>query len=72
MVELVVVALIGGWNGGEREGEKKLQKRGAGGWFLADFEPDFLLPRAMKSTSIYRRWKRAILSSPGKKFQPLI
>jgi hypothetical protein len=31
MVELVVVALIGGWNGGEREGEKKLQKRGAGG-----------------------------------------
>jgi hypothetical protein len=26
----------------------------------------------MKSTSIYRRWKRAILSSRGKNFQPLI
>jgi hypothetical protein len=26
----------------------------------------------LKSTSIYRQWKRAILSSPGKNFQPLI
>jgi hypothetical protein len=57
----------------ERERERKnCRNGGQGGWFLADFELDFLLPRAMKSTSIYRWWKRAILSSPGKKFQPLI
>jgi hypothetical protein len=31
VVEKLVVALVGGWNGGEREGEKKLQKRGAEG-----------------------------------------
>ena len=32
VVELVV-ALVGGWNGGGREGEKKLQKWGQRGWF---------------------------------------
>jgi hypothetical protein len=31
--------------------------------FLAFFGPDFLLPQAIKSTSIYRRWKRAIFST---------
>jgi hypothetical protein len=34
--------------------------------FLAYFRPDFLLPQAIKSTSIYRRWKRAILSTMEK------
>jgi hypothetical protein len=53
-------------------GREKNCKNGAKGWFLADFGPDFLLPQAMKSTSIYRRLKRAILSSPGKNFQTLI
>jgi hypothetical protein len=37
---------------------------------LADFGPAFLLPQAMKSTSIYRRWKREILSTLGKTFSP--
>jgi hypothetical protein len=37
-----------------------LHKQGKMAGFLADFGPDFLLPRAIKSTSIYRRWKRAI------------
>ena len=52
--EKPVVALVGGWNGGER-GKEKMQKRGQRGWFLADFGPDFLLPRAMKCSPIYRR-----------------
>ena len=38
--------------------------------FLADFGPDFLLFQAMKATSIYRRWKRAILSTLRKTFSP--
>jgi hypothetical protein len=59
--EKSVVALVGGWNGGER-GKEKLQKRGQRGWFLADFGLDFLLIQAMKCSPIYRRWKRNILS----------
>jgi hypothetical protein len=39
---------------------------------LAYFGPDFILPEAMKSTSIYRRWKREIFSTQRKTFQPLI
>jgi hypothetical protein len=31
--------------------------------FLAYFGPDFLLPHAIKSTSIYRWWKRVISSA---------
>jgi len=74
---VVGLATCGGAGGGsswwlERQGEKKTAKTGQKGWFLADFGPDFLLPQAMKSTSIYRRLKRAILSSPGKNFQTLI
>jgi hypothetical protein len=38
--------------------------------FLAYFGPDFILPQAIKSTSIYRRWKRAILSTLEKNFSP--
>jgi hypothetical protein len=69
VVEKLVVALIGGWNGGEREGEKTAETRQRS-WFLADFGPAFLLPQIMKSTSIYRRWKRAILSTLEKTFSP--
>ena len=36
--------------------------------FLAYFGPDFLLPQAMKSTTIYRRCKREILSILRKNF----
>jgi hypothetical protein len=38
--------------------------------FLAYFGPDFPLPQAIKSTSIYRRWKREILSTLEKNFSP--
>jgi hypothetical protein len=55
----------------EREGEeRKITETGKNGWFLADFGSDFLLFRTLKSTSIYRRWKRAILSTLGKNFSP--
>jgi hypothetical protein len=41
-----------------------------GGWFFAIFGPDFLLPQAIKSTSIYRSWKREIFSTMEKNFSP--
>jgi hypothetical protein len=51
VVELVadelVVVLLGGWNGGERERErerdsKKREKQGREAGFLAEFEPNLL------------------------------
>jgi len=42
------------------------------GWFSANFGLDFLLPFSMKLAPIYRAGKRVILSSTGKKYQPLI
>ena len=52
------------------EGKKrKLQKPGRS-WFFGLFWTRFLLFQAMKSTSIYRRWKRAILSTWRKNFSP--
>jgi hypothetical protein len=38
--------------------------------FLPDFGTNFLFSHAMKSTSIYRRWKRAILSTLEKNCSP--
>jgi hypothetical protein len=55
----------------ERERERKetiIVETRENDWFLADFGPDFLLSQAMKSTSIYKRWKRAILSTLSKTF----
>jgi len=50
----------------ERDRErKKIVETRQRGWFLADFEPDFLLPQAINSASIYRRWKRVISYAPG-------
>ena len=48
----------------EREKEKKCVETKKAS-FLADFGPDFS-HQAMKSTSIYKQWKRAILSTLGK------
>jgi len=70
VAEGLVVALLGSWNGGEREREKNCRNQGWRGWFLADFRPDFLLSQTLKSTSIYRWWKRAILSILGKNYSP--
>ena len=39
-------------------------------WFLADFGPEFIPPQIIKFDSIYRLWKRAILSMLGKNFSP--
>jgi hypothetical protein len=49
---------------------KSAAGRGRKAGFLAYFGPAFLLPQAMKFTSIYRRWKREILSTQGKNFSP--
>jgi hypothetical protein len=48
------------------------RKMGIKGWFSANFELVFLLPLSMKIAPIYRAGKRAILSSMGEKYQPLI
>jgi len=37
-------------------------------FFFADFGPNFLDARSMKSTPIYRKWKTIILSIQGKYF----
>jgi hypothetical protein len=37
-------------------------------WWSANFILEFLHAQAMKSTSIYRRWKMVILSSLRKTF----
>jgi len=37
-------------------------------WFFADFRLHFLYAQAMKSTFIYRRWKRVILSTQEKNY----
>lgn len=52
----------------ERERKKKCAETGRKIGFLAQFGPDFILHQAIKSASIYRRWKRAILSTFEKKF----
>jgi hypothetical protein len=53
----------------EEERRRSIRRKSAAGrgrkaGFLAYFGPDFLLPQAMRSTSIYRRWKRVISSTP--------
>jgi len=54
---------------GERNNRKMIETGGKG-WFFFNFctTPDFLDARTMKSTPIYREWKRAILYSLGKTF----
>jgi hypothetical protein len=49
---------------------RKRKKTGEEAGFFVNFGLDFLLHQAINSASIYRRWKRAILSIPGKNFSP--
>jgi len=49
----------------ERERRQRRKKNRGGDWFFSDFGPDFLLPQAINSASIYSRWKRVISSAPG-------
>jgi len=67
----------GGFNSWRRSGEsyrKLTGKEGkweqGEGWCFVIFGPDFLLPQVIKSTFIYRRWKRAILSTLEKNCSP--
>jgi hypothetical protein len=54
--------------GGQRSsGERKRRERDVGwknweGWFLANFGLDFLHTQAMKSTVIFRGWRREVFS----------
>jgi hypothetical protein len=50
--------------------ERKIAETRKMAAFLAYIGPDFLLPQAIKSTSIYRRWKREIFSTMKKNFSP--
>jgi hypothetical protein len=55
---------------GERERWQKRKKNRGGGWFFSDCGPNFLLPQVINGAFIYKRWKRAILSTLGKNFSP--
>jgi hypothetical protein len=59
---------IGGWNDGGRgrEREREMAETEGRGWFFANFGSNFLHDQAMKSTHIYRKLKRIILSTQGK------
>jgi hypothetical protein len=50
--------------------EKKRRKTEGCCWFFVNFGLNFLLPQAIQSTSIYRRWERAIFSTLEKNFSP--
>jgi hypothetical protein len=52
--------------------EKKRRKTEGSGWFFVNFGLNFPLLQTIKPVSIYRRSKRVIFSTQGKKFQPLI
>jgi hypothetical protein len=67
-----VVVAVGGVVERERERRERThcRKTGEGGWFFVNFGLDFLPLQAMKSTKIYRGWKRVILSTLEKKFGP--
>jgi hypothetical protein len=55
--------LVAEGHDGEREIEERnftMVTKNSGSWFFGDFGLDFLLPQAMKSTSIYRGWKRIV------------
>jgi len=58
------------------KGERKKEKQRESGRnreeadFFAYFGTEFFLPQAIKSTSIYRRWKRAIVSTLEKNYSP--
>jgi hypothetical protein len=47
---------------------RNLQKLGENAGFLADFGPYFVLPQVFNRDSIYRRCKRAILSTLWKNY----
>jgi len=50
--------------------KKKRRKTREEGCFCSEFGLQFLHAQNMKSTPIYRGWKRVILSSLGKSFSP--
>ena len=73
LVVETAVELAGAAAAGRGRKEKKSAAgKGRKAGFLAYFGPDFLLLLSMKLAPIYRAGKRVILSSTGKKSQPLI
>jgi hypothetical protein len=55
---------------GRKKKKKNLQKLGEDAGFLADFGPESFFSQIIKSDSIYRKWKRAILSTLWKNYSP--
>jgi hypothetical protein len=54
----------------KKEEEKKSANIGRRCWFFADFGPEFLPLQIIKSDFIYRKWKRAIVSTLWKNYSP--
>jgi hypothetical protein len=55
---------------GRKKKKKNLQKLGEDAGFLADFGPEFFPTQVFNRDSIYRRCKRAILSTLWKNYSP--
>ena len=76
VVKPVVTALVDEGTTEKEKGErvlvaeKKRRKTEGCCWFFVNFGLNFLLPQAIQSTSIYRRWERAIFSTLEKNFSP--
>jgi len=58
--KLMVRVLVAKGHGGERRLWWKQNQREID--FFINFGPDFLVPQTMKSTPIYKGWKKDILS----------
>ena len=70
MVARSVVATRGQRRRGKKKKRLVARKLGSNGWFSSDFVSSFLLFQVFNRDSIYRRCKRATLSTLGKIFSP--
>jgi len=57
---VMVVVVAKGHSGERKKREDCAEKNRGRGWFFFIFGPEFPLPQAIKSTYIYRQWKRTI------------
>ena len=67
---MMVVVAEGQWRRGKEKKTLVAGKLGSDRWFSSDFAFYFLLPQVFNKDSIYRRCKRATLSTLGKLFSP--
>jgi hypothetical protein len=67
---VMVVVVAKGHSGERKKREDCAEKNRGRDWFFFIFGPEFPLPQAIKSTYIYRQWKRTIFSTLEKNCSP--